>query len=81
MLLLKWDLALRSSRAGCCHWRSTDGRQPLRTVGEYAGQRAGLSERLSDLLAGFQVVRTFSLGGWILGRFGHGKIRLCSTPA
>ena len=28
-----------------------------------------MSERLADLLAGYQVVRTFSLGEWILGRF------------
>jgi ATP-binding cassette subfamily B protein len=28
-----------------------------------------VSERLVDLLAGYQVVRTFSLGEWILGRF------------
>ena len=46
--------------------------KPLRLIGEETQQKlAGLSERLGDLLAGFQVVRTFSLGEWIMKRFSH----------
>ena len=44
--------------------------RPLREVGQAIQDRlGGLSERMSDLLVGFQVVRTFSLGDWILSRF------------
>jgi len=43
---------------------------PLRKVGQEIQTRLGaMSERMTDLLAGFQVVRTFNLGEWILGRF------------
>ncbi len=44
--------------------------RPLRRVGaEVQNRLGGMSERMTDLLAGYQVVRTFNLGDWILGRF------------
>jgi ABC-type multidrug transport system fused ATPase/permease subunit len=46
--------------------------KPLRLIGDETQKKlAGLSERMGDLLAGFQVVRTFSLGEWILQRFSN----------
>ena len=50
---------------------------PLRKVGQAVQERLGaLTERMSDLLVGFQVVRTFSLGDWILSRFGAANDRV-----
>jgi ATP-binding cassette subfamily B protein len=50
---------------------------PLRKAGDAIQARlGGMSERLGDLLAGFQVVRTFSLGEWIVGRFGQANREL-----
>ncbi len=46
--------------------------RPLRTIGQQVqAHLGGVSERMTDLLAGYQVVRTFNLGEWILGRFGR----------
>jgi ABC-type multidrug transport system fused ATPase/permease subunit len=43
----------------------------LRRMGEEVqAQMGAVSERLSDLLAGYQVIRSYNLGAWILGRFG-----------
>jgi ATP-binding cassette subfamily B protein len=61
-------------------------------VGQAVQARLGtVSERMTDLLAGFQVVRTFDLGGWILARFSQAneqvlesslqRVRLESTLA
>lgn len=71
MLILKWDLALLILLAGMVRLVTNAlYAKPLRQVGIQSQEKlAGLSERLSDLLAGFQVVRTFSLGDWILRRF------------
>lgn len=71
MLILKWDLALLLILGGLVPLViNTRFAKPLRQVGTASQEKlAGLSERLSDLLAGFQVVRTFSLGDWILKRF------------
>ena len=71
MLILKWDLALLIMLGGMVPLViNTLYAKPLRQVGIRSQEKlAGLSERLSDLLAGFQVVRTFSLGDWILRRF------------
>ena len=71
MMILKWDLALLIILGGLAPLIiNTLYAKPLRKVGTESQEKlAGLSERLSDLLAGFQVVRTFSLGGWILKRF------------
>ena len=45
---------------------------PLRKAGDaIQASLGGMSERLGDLLAGFQVVRTFSLSEWIVNRFGQ----------
>ena len=71
MMILKWDLALLMILGGLAPLIiNTLYAKPFRKVGTESQERlAGLSERLSDLLAGFQVVRTFSLGEWILKRF------------
>jgi ATP-binding cassette subfamily B protein len=71
MMILKWDLALLIILGGLAPLIiNTLYAKPLRKVGTESQEKlAGLSERLSDLLAGFQVVRTFSLGDWILKRF------------
>jgi ATP-binding cassette subfamily B protein len=71
MLILKWDLALLIILGGLVPLViNTLYAKPLRKVGTASQEKlAGLSERLSDLLAGFQVVRVFSLGDWILTRF------------
>ncbi len=71
MLLLKWDLALLIIVSGLFPLViNAVSAKPLRRVGEETQQKlAGLSERLADLLAGFQIVRTFNLGDWILDRF------------
>lgn len=43
---------------------------PLRRASKLAQDSLGtMSERLSDLLAGFEVMRSFTLGDWIVGRF------------
>lgn len=71
MMILKWDLALLLILGGIVPLiLNSLYAKPLRQVGKASQEKlAGLSERLSDLLAGFQVVRTFSLGDWILKRF------------
>jgi ATP-binding cassette subfamily B protein len=71
MLALQWDLALLVILSGLAPLViNTLFAKPLRKVGEEIQAHLGtLSERLSDLLAGFQVVRTFDLGDWILDRF------------
>ncbi|MGE5559428.1 MAG: ABC transporter ATP-binding protein [Chloroflexota bacterium] len=43
---------------------------PLRRASKAVQERLGdMSERVSDLLAGFEVVRSFNIGQWILDRF------------
>jgi len=71
MLIMKWDLAIIIVLAGMVPLVvNAIAARPLRTIGDQAQSKlASLSERLSDLLAGFQVVRTFNLGEWILERF------------
>jgi ATP-binding cassette subfamily B protein len=71
MLVLKWDLALLIILSGLFPLViNAVSANPLRRVGEETQQKlADLSERLTDLLAGFQIVRTFNLGDWILERF------------
>ncbi len=45
---------------------------PLRKAGDAVQKYFGeTSERLADLLAGYTVVRTYNLAGWIQGRFQH----------
>jgi ABC-type multidrug transport system fused ATPase/permease subunit len=71
MLFLKWDLALLIILSGLFPLViNAVSARPLRRVGDETQRKlAGLSERLADLLAGFQIVRTFNLGDWILERF------------
>ena len=71
MLLLNWQLALLvfvSSLMPLVINTLFAGR--LRKIGEEVqANLGGLSERMTDLLAGFQVIRSFNLGDWILERF------------
>ncbi len=71
MLVVNWQLALMVLLAGVAPLViNTLFAKPLRKIGEQVQGRLGaLSERMTDLLAGFQVVRTFNLGDWILQRF------------
>jgi ATP-binding cassette subfamily B protein len=71
MLVLNWKLALVIVICGIVPLLvNTLFSGPLRKVGqEVQGRLGALSERMTDLLAGFQVIRTFNLGDWILSRF------------
>jgi ATP-binding cassette subfamily B protein len=71
MLVVNWQLALMVLLAGVAPLViNTLFARPLRKIGEQVqGKLGALSERMTDLLAGFQVVRTFNLGDWILQRF------------
>jgi ATP-binding cassette subfamily B protein len=71
MLILDWKLALVTIASGLLPLAvNALFAKPLRKAGQAIQSRQGqVSERLADLLAGYQVVRTFSLGEWILGRF------------
>jgi ABC-type multidrug transport system fused ATPase/permease subunit len=81
MLILKWDLALIIILGGLVPLViNVVAARRLRLIGqESQGKLAILSERLSDLLAGFQVVRTFSLGDWIFKRFTRGNQEVLDT--
>jgi ABC-type multidrug transport system fused ATPase/permease subunit len=81
MLVLKWDLALLIIVSGLFPLViNAAAAGPLRRVGAETQAKLGdLSERLSDLLAGFQVVRTFNLGGWILERFTRSNEEVLGT--
>jgi len=71
MFYVKWELALVIILCGLAPLAINSlFAGPLRKVGQAVQARlGGVSERMTDLLAGFQVVRTFDLGGWILSRF------------
>ena len=93
MLVLDWKLALVTIASGLLPLVvNTLFANPLRKAGETVqGHLGQVSERLADLLAGYQVVRTFHLGEWILARFntandelfegGMRRVRLDSTLA
>ncbi len=78
MLLLNWQLALMFFVAGVAPVIANAlFAKPLREVGQAVQDQMGsLSERMSDLLAGSLVIRTFSLGDWILSRFGTANDRV-----
>jgi ATP-binding cassette subfamily B protein len=90
MLLLNWQLALIIFLSGVMPLivNSLFAR-PLRLIGESVQENLGiLSERMTDLLAGYTLVRTFSLGDWILNRFDqangkvlHSSLRRVNTEA
>ena len=93
MFYVKWELALAIILCGLAPLAINSlFAGPLRRVGQAVQGRLGaVSERMADLLAGFQVVRTFDLGGWILSRFSQAneqvlesslqRVRLESTLA
>ncbi len=72
MMAFNWELALVIVVCGLVPLLiNTLFARPLRKIGQEVQGRLGvLSERMTDLLAGFQVIRTFNLGEWILSRFG-----------
>jgi ATP-binding cassette subfamily B protein len=71
MLFLDWRLALLIILSGLAPLVANAlFAKPLRRAGQEVQAKLGtVSERLSDLLAGYQVVRTFSLVEWIAERF------------
>jgi len=71
MLVLEWRLALLIIFSGLAPLIINSlFAKPLRRVGDEIQAKLGImSERLSDLLAGFQVIRTFNLVDWIIDRF------------
>ena len=71
MLLLNWQLALLIILSGMAPLIVNSlFAGPLRKIGQQVqAHLGGVSERMTDLLAGYQVVRTFNLGAWILERF------------
>jgi len=81
MVSLRWDLTLLIILTSSVPLIiNTLFAKPLRGVGEKEQARlAQLSERLVDLLAGYQIVRTFSLGDWILARFGKSNDDVLDT--
>ncbi len=72
MLVLNWQLALIVFITGMVPLLvNTLFTGALRKASEGIQARlGGMSERMADVLAGYEVVRTYSLGDWILGRFG-----------
>jgi ATP-binding cassette subfamily B protein len=81
MLVLDWRLALVTVASGLVPLIiNTLFARPLRKAGEAVqGRLGGVSERLADLLAGYQVVRTFNLGEWILARFSKANDELLES--
>ncbi len=71
MLLLNWQLSLLIFLTGMGPLIVNVLFAPtLRKIGEDVQARMGTqSERMLDLLAGYQVIRSFNLGDWILARF------------
>jgi ATP-binding cassette subfamily B protein len=81
MLILDWRLALVTITSGLLPLViNALFAKPLRKAGQAVQSQQGrVSERLADLLAGYQVVRTFSLGEWILERFGAANRELLES--
>jgi ATP-binding cassette, subfamily B, bacterial len=71
MLWLNWQLSLVVMLSGAAPLLiNALFAGPLRKISKEVQEQLGMmSERMTDLLAGYQVVRTFSLGSWILSRF------------
>jgi ATP-binding cassette subfamily B protein len=81
MLVLNWQLALVIIGSGFIPLIvNTLFAGPLRHAGEAVQARLGeMSERLSDLLAGSQVVRTYNLEQWIRAHFGRANDALLQS--
>jgi ATP-binding cassette subfamily B protein len=81
MLVLDWRLALVTITSGLLPLViNALFARPLRKAAQAVQSEQGqVSERLADLLTGYQVVRTFSLGEWILERFGTTNRRLLES--
>jgi ATP-binding cassette subfamily B protein len=71
MLALSWQLALLVMLSSVLPLIiNTLFAGTLRKIGdEVQGSLGSLSERMTDLLAGYQVIRSFNLGDWIMERF------------
>jgi ATP-binding cassette, subfamily B, bacterial len=81
MLVLEWKLALLIFASGLLPLViNTLFARPLRRIGDQIQTNlGGMTERMSDLLAGFQVIRTFNLGNWILERFAQSNDAVLAT--
>ena len=81
MLVLEWRLALLFIFSGLAPLIINSlFAKPLRRVGDEIQAKLGImSIRLSDLLAGFQVIRTFNLVDWIIDRFSQANQDVLST--
>ncbi|MBL8093110.1 MAG: ABC transporter ATP-binding protein [Anaerolineales bacterium] len=79
MLWLSWPLTLMIVLASLMPLIiNTLFAKPLRQIGDAVqSELGGLTERMTDLLAGYAVVRSFNLGDWILERFegANGRVR------
>jgi len=71
MLFLDWKLALIIIAFGFAPViPNALFARPLRLIGSEIHARLGIvGERMSDLLAGFEVIRAINFGDWMLGRF------------
>jgi ATP-binding cassette subfamily B protein len=81
MFYVKWELALVIILCGLVPLAINSlFAGPLRKVGQAVqASLSGVSERMTDLLAGFQVVRTFDLGGWVLSRFSQANAQVLES--
>lgn len=81
MLLINWQLSLVILASGLVPLVvNTLFARPLRKIGQEVQANLGvLSERMTDLLAGYQVVRTFNLAEWILDRFGQANDQVLNS--
>lgn len=81
MLIINWQLSLVVMAAGLVPLVvNTLFAKPLREIGQAVQANLGVvSERMTDLLSGFHVVRTFNLADWILDRFGQANDRLLDS--
>ncbi|MCL5995584.1 MAG: ABC transporter ATP-binding protein/permease [Chloroflexi bacterium] len=81
MLVLNWQLALVVIASGMIPLPiNALFANPLRKAGEAVQDRlGGMSQRLTDLLAGYQVVRTYTLGEWIMARFSKANRELLDS--
>ncbi len=78
MLWLSWPLTLMIVLASLMPLIiNTLFAKPLRQIGDAVqSELGGLTERMTDLLAGYAVVRSFNLGDWILERFEGANARV-----
>ncbi len=81
MLVLNWQLALLVLVSSVMPLIiNTLFAGTLRKIGDAVQENlGGLSERMTDLLAGYQVIRSFNLGDWILARFDQSNAQVVDS--